>query len=252
VVLVGRTKLLCGALVLVLVLATAASGCLSSDEDDDDDDKIKPGELVTEDEEMELGSADSVTVYLEKGVGLTEVSGGASKLMEATFRYNIDQWKPEISYREAGGKWNLSLVQPNTDLKVATGARNEWDVSLNNEVAIDLVARIGVGDTEMSIGDLNLTDVDVDLGVGDLDLGLGSYDGGNLTVSVNSGVGDVTVRVPSGMGVRIVPIVDIGGITATGFTLVGAEYHSSDYDVDQPHVVVTAILGVGDLTVIEV
>jgi hypothetical protein len=238
-------------LVLVLVLAPAMSGCLSSEEDDDDD-RVKPGDLVTEDEDRELGSADSVLVYLRKGVGLTDVTGGADKLMEATFRYNIEQWKPEMSYKDAGDHWNMSIVQPNTDLQVATGARNEWDISLNEDVAMHLVADLGVGDTDMTIGDLNLTDVDVDLGVGDLDIGLGSYDGDNLTVSVNCGVGDVIIRVPSGMGVRIVPIVDIGGITATGFTLVGAEYHSSDYDVDQPHVVVTAIIGVGDLTVIEV
>ena len=247
----GRRELVCGLLVIFLVLATVSSGCLSSDVDVDDD-KIKPGELVTEDEEMELGTADSVLVYLEKDVGLTEVTGGASKLMEATFRYNIDKWKPEITYTEVGGEWNLSVVQPNTDLKVATGARNEWDISLNEDVAIDLVARIGVGDTEMSLGDLNLTDVDVSLGVGDLDLGLGTYAGGNLTVTVHSGVGDVTVRVPSGMGVRIVPIVDVGAVTATGFTMVGAEYHSDDYDEDQPHIVVTVVIGVGDLTVLEV
>jgi hypothetical protein len=172
--------------------------------------------------------------------------------MEATFRYNVEQWKPEITYREVGEDWNLSIEQPNTDLKVATGARNEWDISLNDEVPIHLVADLGVGDTEMTIGDLNLTDVDVDLGVGDLDLGLGSYDGDNLTVSVNCGVGDVIARVPSGMGVRIVPVVDVGAVTATGFTMVGAEYHSSDYDADAPHIVVTAVLGVGDLTVIEV
>jgi hypothetical protein len=235
---------------LVLVGAMLSSGCLSSD-DEDDDGKIKPGDLVTEDEERELGTADAVEVYLEKGVGKTWVSGGASKLMEATFRYNIDRWKPEISYKEIGGNWNLSVIQPNTDLDVATGARNEWDISLNDDVAIDLTANMGVGDTELSIGELNLTDVDVNIGVGDLELKLGSYDGGNLTVSVHSGVGDVTVRVPSGMGVRVVPIVDMGSISATGFTMVGAEYHSDDYDVDQPHIVVTAILGVGDLTVIE-
>jgi hypothetical protein len=246
----GKTKGVSSLLVLVLVMATAMSGCLSSEEDEEDD-KIKPGDLVTEDEEMELGTADSVLVYLSKGVGITDVTGGADKLMEATFRYNIDQWKPEISYKDAGDHWNLSIEQPNTDLRVATGARNEWDISLNEEVAIHLVADLGVGDTDMSIGDLNLTDVDVDLGVGDLDLGLGSYDGDNLTVSVNCGVGDAIVRVPSGMGVRIVPILDMGTVTATGFTMVGAEYHSDDYDVDQPHIVVTVIIGVGNLTVIE-
>jgi hypothetical protein len=252
VVKVDRTKGFCLALVLVLAVATLSSGCISSDDDDDDDDKIKPGELVTENEEMELGTAESVTVYLEKGVGKTKVTGGASKLMEATFRYNIDRWKTEISYREVGGTWNLSLVQPNTTLEVDLGARNEWDIALNNDVAIDFMADLGVGDTELSIGGLNLTDVDVSIDVGDLDLGLGSYEGGNLTVSVNSDVGDVTIRVPAGMGVRIIPIIDIGAVDATGFTMVGAEYHSSDYDADQPHIVVTATLDVGDLTIIEV
>ncbi|NIP34196.1 MAG: hypothetical protein GWN18_04665 [Thermoplasmata archaeon] len=245
----GRTKVLCGALVLVIFLATVSSGCLSTE--DDDDGKIKPGKLVTEDEEMELGSADSVEVYLEQNVGDLYVSGGASKLMEATFRYNVDKWKPEVTYREVGGDWNLSVVQPNTHLQVATGARNEWDISLDDDVPIEFVANVGVGSPEISIGGLNLQDVDVNIGVGDLDLRLGSYDGDNLTVDVHTGVGDVTIRVPSGMGVRVIAVTDVGTISATGFTMVGAEYHSSDYDVDQPHIVVTAMVGTGDITIVE-
>lgn len=235
---------------VLLITAMLVTGCLSVD-DDDDDEKVKPGDLVTQDEDMEVGTADEVDVYLEQGSGSMEVSSGASKLMEATFKYNIDKWEPEITYKEVGGTWNLSVIQPETDLHVATGARNEWDVSLSNDVPIDLVVNLGAGDADIEIGDLDLTDLDVNLGAGDLNLHLGTYDGDNLTVAVNCGAGDARLTVSDEMGVRVVPILGVGTVKGTGFTLVGTEYHNSVYDPAQPHIVIYANLGVGDLTLVE-
>ena len=245
----GRVKVLCEALVLALMLAAVTSGCLSVD----DDGGIEPGNLVIEDEEVERGTADAVEVYLEQGSGSLQLTGGSTmKLMSATFRYNIDKWKPEISYTQSGNAWNLSVVQPNTDLQVATGARNEWEIDIGPGVPIDMVVNLGVGDADIVVGSMDLVDLDVNLGTGNLELDISAYSGGNLTVAVNCGAGDADLRVPEGLGVKIVPIVGVGTTSASGFTMAGTEYHSSDYDVDQPHIVVTAVLGVGDLTVIEV
>ena len=53
------------------------------------------------------------------------------------------------------------------------------------------------------------------------------------------------------MGVRIIPLLGVGDVQATGFTMVGNEYHNSVYDPERPHIVIHANLGVGDLTVTE-
>lgn len=246
----GRAKVLCATAVVVILVAALSSGCLSSD---DGDGKIKPGKLVIEDEEIERGTANAVEVYLEQGSGSLQLTGGSTmKLMSATFRYNIDKWKPEISYTQSGTVWNLSVVQPNTDLQVATGARNEWEINIGPSVPVDLVVNLGAGDADIIVGSMDLVDLDVNLGAGNLELDISAYSGGNLTVAINCGAGDADLRVPEGLGVRIVPIVGVGTVSASGFTMAGTEYHSSDYDVDQPHIVVTAVLGVGDLNVIEV
>jgi hypothetical protein len=232
----------------VLIVVSMFSGCLSSD----DDETVQPGELVVDVEDVERGTADLVEVYLEQGTGTMELAGGASKLMEATFRYNIDRWEPEISYTQSGNAWNLSIVQPNTDLRVATGARNEWDIAFGESVPIDMVVNVGAGDADMTLGTLDLVDLDINMGAGDLELDISDYSGGNLSVAIHCGVGDADVRVPEGMGVGIIPVMSVGTVSATGFTMAGTEYHSSDYDPDQPHITIRAILGVGDLTVFEV
>jgi len=236
------------ALTAVLVATMLLTGCITSDNDVD---RIEPGDLVTEDESTDLGTAEKVEVYLRQGSGTMEVSSGAAKLMEATFRYNVDQWKPGITYKERGTVWNLSVIQPNTDLRVATGAINEWDVTFGNDVPIDMVVIMGAGDVEMDVGDLDLVDLDVNLGSGDLDLDIGAYDGDNLTVSINCGAGATKIKVPGNMGVRIVPLLGVGSVKATGFTPVGNEYHNGVYDLDQPHIIIHANLGVGDLTITE-
>jgi hypothetical protein len=236
-------------LLSVLVTVMMVTGCITSDNDDDD--LVKPGDLVTEDESTELGTAEAVKVYLAQSSGALDVSSGAAKLMEASFKYNIDKWKPEISYKEVGGAGNLSVVQPATDLRVATGARNEWDITLSNDVPIDLTVILGAGDSDVRIGDMNLTDVDVNIGAGDLDLHMGAYDGDNLTVSIICAAGSAKVTVPAGMGVRVIPLLGVGSTTANGFTMVGSEYHNVAYDPVQPHLIIHANLGVGNLSIIE-
>lgn len=244
-----RARMLGAGFVAVLLMAVLASGCLTTE--DDDDGKVKPGDLVTDDESMDLGTAGEVDVYLEQGSGDMTVDGGAAKLMEATFKYNIKQWEPDVTYKEVQGTWNLSVIQPNTDLNVATGAKNSWDVSLLEGVPMDLAINLGAGNADLVLGSLDLTDLDVNVGAGDLDLDLRGYDGDNITVYINCGAGGADLKVPEGIGVRILPILGVGSVSATGFTMVGNEYHNSAYDVAQPHIVVHANLGVGDLVVQE-
>ncbi len=208
--------------------------------------------MVTDNESRVLGTADRVEVYLEQDTGDLDLDGGADKLMEATFRYNIEQWKPVVTYKEQGEVWNLSVIQPGTDMRVASGAENNWDIELGSHIPIDLAINLGAGDADLVLGYLDLTDLDVNVGAGDLFLDLASYDGDNLTVHLNCGVGEADLRVPGGMGVRVVPILGVGSVSSTGLTLVGSEYHNGAYDPQLAHVVIYANLGVGDLNVVEV
>jgi hypothetical protein len=78
-------------LALILVLALAA-GC------------ARAGELRTERRSVELEGADSVRTNLSMNAGNMVVAGGAENLMDATFTYNVPEWKPEVSYGVSAGR----------------------------------------------------------------------------------------------------------------------------------------------------
>ena len=61
---------------------------------------------------MALGAAHSVQVNLNMKAGELKVGGGATKLMDADFTYNVPEWKPEVHYEVSAGVGNLEVEQP--------------------------------------------------------------------------------------------------------------------------------------------
>ena len=66
---------------------------------------------------------------LEIGAGELNLTGGADRLMEADFAYNVADWKPEVNYEVSGDTGDLSVQQGRGDGPTITGdARNEWNI----------------------------------------------------------------------------------------------------------------------------
>jgi hypothetical protein len=89
------------ALALILVLVLAA-GC------------ARAGELRTERRSVELEGAESIRTDLSVSTGDIMVGGGAENLMDATFTYNVPQWKPEVRYGGLAEQRELTVKQPAT------------------------------------------------------------------------------------------------------------------------------------------
>src|SRR5512138_8266 len=109
-----KTKNVLISLVLVAVLL---AGCGS---------RAQVGELQTESQSVELGSATSVDVKVNMGAGDLTVTGGAEKLLEADFNYNVAKLKPAVEFTDG----TLVVQQPEVDglpiLQGITDFRNEW------------------------------------------------------------------------------------------------------------------------------
>ena len=76
---------------LVLFAALLLAGCGS---------QARVGALRTESQSVELGDARSVRVEINMGAGDLEVTGGADKLLQADFTYNVAKLKPEVEYKD--------------------------------------------------------------------------------------------------------------------------------------------------------
>lgn len=231
----------------IITVVILVSGCITNG----DDDIVKTGDLRKVNQFVELGSAQNVRINIEMGAGELEVDPDTSKLMEGTFTYNIDQWKPRFTYEPEGNIWNLTIRQPNTDLKVESGARNEWDISFGTWVPMELNVELGSGPANITVAGLDLASLSVSTGAGDISLDLTGNRINHLIVRAGTGAGRVNLIVPDYIGVQVSAIQDSGTVIAPGFEFRDGNYFNDVFDTAEVFIFVAVNIGAGDLVVFE-
>src|SRR5829696_3041869 len=93
------------------------------------------GDLQRQSQSVDKEEASSVRAELRMGAGELNLTGGADRLMEADFSYNVADWKPKVSYDVSGDTGELIVKQRSAEGAGLSGdARNEWNLRLNDEV----------------------------------------------------------------------------------------------------------------------
>jgi len=221
---------------LVLLVALLLTGCNS---------QVKVGALQTESQSVELGNAESVRVEIDMGAGDLTLTGGAEKLMEADFTYNVARLKPNVDYTDG----TLVVRQPEVNgfpsLLGIADFRNEWGVRLFDAVPMDLSVVMGGGTSDLQLAGLSLTKLDVTLGAaaGTIDLsGDWTHD---LAITIDAGAGGLTVWLPRDVGVRV--DVDRGAtlINTISLTQDGNIYTNAAYGVSEVTLQIDLKTGIG-------
>jgi len=229
---------------LVLFGALLLGGCNS---------RLQVGPLQTESQSVELGDAKSVRVEINFGAGDLELFGGADKLLEADFDYNVAALKPEVKYTDG----TLVVRQPETNgmpaLLGITDFRNNWTINLEDSVPMDLSVDVGGGSGDLLLAGLSLTSLDITLGAGIFTIDLTGDWAKNLDVTIDAGAADVTLRLPKDVGARVNVEEGPHTIEATGLTKDGAIYTNAAYGVSDVTIKVDLEVGIGtiNLQVIE-
>ena len=201
--------------------------------------------LQNESQSVELGDAGSARVEIDLGAGDLQVTGGAAKLMEAGFTYNVARLKPKVGYTRG----RLVVSQPDIAglpvLRDIGDYRNEWDLRLQENVPMDLSVEIGAGTSDLQLAHLSLTRlaVKVDAGTSTLDLnGDWTHD---LDVTIDAGAADMTVRLPSDVAVRLVVDPGAAVIEAPGLQRDGDVYTNAAYGLSGATLHVDLKAGIG-------
>jgi hypothetical protein len=174
----------------------------------------RPEQRRTENRSVDLDSSEDVRAEVNMGAGELRIHGGATKLLEARFEYNRLRLRPEVSYSVSGSRGHLMVEEPH-GMHGGTN-RYRWDLALNDSKPLDLEINCGAGETHLDLGELSLRRVSVDMGVGQLRMDLRGMPKNDYSVSVNGGVGQATIYLPSGVGIEAEAEGGIGGIKATG------------------------------------
>lgn len=154
-------------------------------------------ELVTEHRSVDGQGAESAAVRLEMRVGSLRVGGGAGTLLDGTFTYNVPFWKPEIAYSVQDSRGTLTVEQPETPREERHhlhGARNEWEILLNDAIPVDLDVEVASGRSHLDLSSLDLTSLDVEIASGDADIRLNGEHARLRTLNVQVASGEVDLE----------------------------------------------------------
>lgn len=222
-------------IMLVILLAAGFVGCEVA------------GEFIDDTHTIELGKAEFADVKLDMGVGELSIQGGARELMEAYFRYNIDHWKPEVTYRVTGSRGVLTVKQGKSRRMTVGRKRNEWDISLNDDVPIHLTVECGVGQSKLDLVGLTLKSLDIDMGVGELIVDLSGELKQSLDIVIDCGIGSATIYLPEEIGIRAKIDHGIGSVNARGFKKRGEIYTNDAYGETEVSIDIEVDSGIGSL-----
>jgi hypothetical protein len=189
------------------------------------------GPTEREDRSVEAGNVESATAEIHMSAGELHIAGGAEKLLDGEFAYNVPSWKPVIRYNASGFRGHLVVEQKKTTGSIGNTV-NRWNLRLNEKIPIELELHLGAGESRLSLGRMNLRGLQVHIGAGHIDLDLrgGDYRH-NFPVAIHGGVGECDVRVPRGTGVSAEVHGGIGGINTTNFSKrPGSIYVNDAYD----------------------
>ena len=207
------------------------------------------GKLQRESKSVDAKNAQSVRAELKMGAGELNLTGGADSLMEGDFSYNVAEWKPKVGYDVSGDEGDLLVKQGGSEGSDLTGkARNEWDVSLNDDLPTYLSVQMGAGESDLDLDSLTLEGLRLQMGAGKTTVDLTGDYARSFDASIQGGVGEATVELPSGVGVKAKAQGGLGKINAgEGLKKVGDSYVNDAYGESDVTINVKVQGGVGGI-----
>lgn len=198
---------------------------------------------------VELDKAEKVHARLKIPVGDLGIRGGAAKLMESDFDYNVAGWKPDVHYTSTGTAGDL-VVEQNGPNSTKGGAKNRVDIRLNDSVPMDLDIQFGAGDADLKLGSMNLRGIDMRMGAGDLHLDLRGMPKKDYSVRLRGGAGDATVYLPASAGISAHASGGLGDVSVEGLHKNSDRYVNDAYENAAVRIDLDIQGGVGSISLI--
>ena len=220
----------------------AFAGChISMDMDDN-----APMQTVTR--SLERGNPEFVHAEIDMSVGGLKIKGGSAKFLEAEFH---TPHPPEVSYDAKGARGALEIRSPKKERWGHKSGDIEWKLKFDNQTPIDLVVRLGAGETDLDLSGVALRSLQVHMGVGELHLNLDGEYKRDVEVEVHGGVGRAEIRLPRRMGAQVDAKGGIGSLNTKGLKKdADGRYVNAAYEKSTRQVRCVVRGGIGEIELI--
>lgn len=243
-----KTTAIAMALMLAAVLATT-TGCTRVRLQDRPDTMTYTGG-----ETIELGGATQLTADIRQGVGELELRAASDSTgaVKTDFRYSPKDWEPEVTSSVEGSTAVLHVTQPEfSSAPLFGGARNDWVVALPTGVATDLTLQLGVGQSDVDLRGIDLTRFSALTGVGETTIDLSGPRTRDVSARIESGVGELTLRLPRSVGARITAQSEgLGDFFADGVRVNASGWVNDAYSGSGPKIDIVLHRGIGDVKIV--
>ncbi len=194
---------------------------------------------------VDLDKAEMARATLRMGAGNLNISGGAQKLVEADFTYNVPSWKPQFRYTNTGVRGELVIEQPSSSGFHQGTTNYKWDLHFNDNVPFDFDIHFGVGEANLKMGSMSLRSINMEMGVGQVKLDLRGHPERSYDVQLHGGVGEATIYLPKNVGIEADAQGGIGGIDTTGLRKENGRYVNDTYETAKTKIHLNVRGGVG-------
>lgn len=212
-----------------------------------------PSGVETKNASIPLDGAERLDARITMPVGEFTLTGGGTGAMDAVFTHSRD-WVPRTEYSVESSTGVLRVDQPAVSERIPFGQKaNQWDIRLASAIPVDLNVELGAGQSEIDLRDVDVDKLDVLTGVGETTIDLSGARTHDVTARIEAGLGQLTVRVPRGIGVRLTSISDgIGDFSAEGLHRDGSDYVNDAYATSTTKMEITLHRGIGEVRVVSV
>jgi len=216
----------------------------------------EPTAVTVDKPSHQLEGAEALVGTIRMGVGELTLtgSGATSETITSRFEYAPVSWKPEVEFETDGTKAQYWVDQPESEpMKLGNDVRNDWTMRFPSGVATELSLKLGVGESTIDLRDVDVRELEVLTGVGSAKIDLSGERTSDINATIECGVGEMLIRVPSDMGVRIIGAEDgIGDFETPGFTEDGRDLVNAAYAESGPKLEIKLTRGVGEVRVEQV
>jgi hypothetical protein len=211
--------------------------------------------LSNETTTVALGEARELHTTIRVGAAALKLHSDEASpaALKAEFTNVPVDWRPEVRYSVDATTGVLVVKEAHEDPKgINIGDINPtWDLRLASGVPTDLTLELGVGDSSMNLSGVDVTKLRVIAGVGHTTIDLSGPRNHDITGRIESGMGNLRLIVPKGVGVRLMGRnTKFGELRAPGFTESNGGLVNSAWNEAGPKIDLTLTHGMGDVTIV--
>lgn len=211
--------------------------------------RVRVGPLRTDPVAVDLDQSEMVRARLKMPAGKMDIQGGAEKLMEGSFSYNLLSWKPKVTYVSSSFRGILTVDQSGRR-GVFGDVRNDWNLNFNDSKPLDLSLEFGAGEGVLDLGSLNLRGLSIEIGAGKISLDLRGTPKSSYDARIEGGVGEAVIHVPDTVGVSAEARGGIGQIEVDGLRRDGDHYVNNLWESSKVRLRLSVQGGIGHIHII--